>query len=74
MKGVTFLKDETNKKHYVQIDTKVLNGDAETVEDLNDLLLADGRWDDKKLEWADVQKRLLKSRGSVRSLFRTTST
>ncbi|MBX2971884.1 MAG: hypothetical protein KF797_02175 [Flavobacteriales bacterium] len=60
MKGVTFLKDETNKRHLVQIDMKLLQGDAEQVEDLIDLLVAESRKDDEKLEWADVRKRLLK--------------
>ena len=60
MKGVTFLKDETNKKHLVQIDMKVLDGGAERVEDLIDLLIAESRKDDQKLDWADVKKRLLK--------------
>lgn len=60
MKGVTFLKDETNKKHLVQIDMKVLEGGAERVEDLIDLLIAESRKDDEKLDWADVKKRLLK--------------
>ena len=60
MKGVTFLKDETNKKQLVQIDMAVLNGDPEQVEDLIDLLIAESRKDDKKLDWKDVKKRLLK--------------
>lgn len=60
MKGVTFLKDETNKRDLVQIDMKILEGDAEKVEDLIDLLIAESRKHDKKLDWADVRKRLLK--------------
>lgn len=60
MKGVTFLLDETNKKQLVQIDMKVLQGDAEHVEDLIDLLIAESRKDDEKLDWAEVKKRILK--------------
>jgi len=60
MKGVTFLKDETHKRDLVQIDLKVLDGDRDQVEDLIDLLIAESRRDDKKLEWADVKKRILK--------------
>ena len=60
MKGVTFLVDQTNKKHLVQIDMKILEGDAEQVEDLIDLLIAESRKDDEKLDWADVKSRLLK--------------
>ena len=39
---------------------KVLEGGAERVEDLIDLLIAESRKDDEKLDWADVKKRLLK--------------
>lgn len=60
MKGVTFLVDETNKKHLVQIDMKVLEGGADEVEDLIDLLIAESRKDDEQRDWADVKKRLLK--------------
>lgn len=60
MKGVTFLKYETNKRDLVQIDMKILEGDAEKVEDLIDLLIAESRKHDKKLDWTDVRKRLLK--------------
>jgi hypothetical protein len=60
MKGITFLKDETNKRDLVQIDMKILEGDAEKVEDLIDLLIAESRKNDKKLDWSDVRKRLLK--------------
>ena len=62
MKGVTFLNDETNKKQLVQIDLEVLKGDPEKVEDLIDLLIAESRKDDEKLDWDDVKKRLLKGR------------
>jgi len=60
MKGVTFLVDETHKKQLVQIDLNVLNGDAEQVNDLIDLLIAESRKDDEKMDWADVKKRFLK--------------
>jgi hypothetical protein len=60
MKGITFLKDETNKRDLVQIDMKILEGDAEKVEDLIDLLIAESRKNDKQLDWSDVRKRLLK--------------
>ncbi len=60
MKGVTFLQDETNKKHLVQIDLEVLKGDPEKIEDLIDLLIAESRKDDEKLPWGEVKKRLLK--------------
>lgn len=64
MKGVTFLKDETHKRDLVQIDMKVLDGDRDQVEDLIDLLIAESRKDDKKLDRADVKKRLLKPKRS----------
>jgi hypothetical protein len=60
MKGVTFLNDETNKKQLVQIDMEVLKGDPETVEDLIDLLIAESRKDEEKLDRGDVKKSLLK--------------
>ncbi len=62
MKGITFLKDETNKKNLVQIDLEVLKSDPEKVEDLIDLLIAESRKDDAKLDWVDVKKRLLKDK------------
>lgn len=60
MKGVTFLNDETNRRRLVQINLRLIDGDAAKAEDLIDLLIAESRKDDEKLDWTDVKKRLLK--------------
>ncbi len=57
MKGVTFLKDETSNKRYVQIELKTLEKD-ELWEDIFDLITIELRKKEETLSWEQVKKNL----------------
>lgn len=57
MKGVTFLKDETSNKSYVQIELKTL-ANSELWEDIFDLITIELRKDEESISWEQVKKNL----------------
>ncbi|MEQ8478730.1 hypothetical protein [Fulvivirga sp.] len=58
MKGITFIKDETHNKRFVQIDLDQLEKHQNKVEDLLDAIIAESRKDDEEISWEDVKKQL----------------
>ena len=58
MKGVTFIKDETHNKRFVQIDIEELEQHRNEVEDLLDVIIAKSRKDDEEISWEDLKKQL----------------
>jgi hypothetical protein len=61
MKGVTFLKDEKNKKQILQIDVKEIAKNPSKFEDLMDVVIAEARRDEKKITWEAAKKQLKKA-------------
>lgn len=61
MKGVTFLKDESNNKRILQVDIREVSKNPSQFEDLMDVLIAEERKDEKRISWADAKKRLKKN-------------
>jgi len=59
MKGISYLTDESNKKKAVVIELTTLQQNPKQVEDLLDILVAESRKDEPKLDWADVKQILL---------------
>ena len=60
MKGITFIKDETHNKRFVQIDVDTLQKFEERVEDLLDVIIAESRKDEESVSWEQVKKGLKK--------------
>jgi hypothetical protein len=58
MKGITFIRDETHNKRFVQIDLDQLEKHQNKVEDLLDAIIAESRKDDEEISWEDVKKQL----------------
>jgi hypothetical protein len=58
MKGVTFIKDETHNKRFVQIDIDELDQHQNQVEDLLDIIIAKSRKDDEEISWDELKKQL----------------
>lgn len=58
MKGVTFIKDETHNKRFVQIDIDELDQHQDEVEDLLDVIIARSRKDDEEISWEELKKQL----------------
>jgi len=58
MKGVTFIKDETHNRRFVQIDLDQLEKYQNRIEDLLDVIIAESRKDDGEVSWNDVKKQL----------------
>ncbi len=60
MKGVSFITDETNKRHFVQIDLKAIEKHEEEIHDLIDVLVAESRRVENSIPWKQVVKSLRK--------------
>jgi hypothetical protein len=58
MTGITFIKDETHNKRFVQIDLDTLEKYEEKFEDLFDVIIAEVRKDEENISWEDVKKNL----------------
>ena len=58
MKGVTFIRDETHNKRFVQIDLEELEKHQNKIEDLLDVIIAESRKDDEEISWEDVKTQL----------------
>ncbi len=61
MKGVTILREQKTDKQIVQVDVKEVAKNPGKFEDLMDILIAEARKDEKKLDWSDAKKQLKKS-------------
>lgn len=61
MKGVTFLKNESNNRQILQIDVKEVAKNPSQFEDLMDILIAEARKDEKKVSWEAAKKQLKKA-------------
>ena len=61
MKGVTFLKDESNNKRILQVDIREVSKNPSKFEDLMDILIAEERKEEKRVSWTDAKKRLKKN-------------
>lgn len=62
MKVVTFIKDETRNKRFVQIDLDTIEKHMESIEDLFDVIIAESRKDEETVNWEDVKKQLQKKK------------
>lgn len=60
MKGITFIKDETNNKRYVQIDLDEIIKLEEEWEDLFDVIIAESRKDEPSIPFEEVLEELRK--------------
>lgn len=60
MTGITFIKDETHNKRFVQIDLDTLENYEERVEDLFDAIIAESRKDEENVSWEEIKKDLKK--------------
>lgn len=58
MKGVTFIRDETHNKRFVQIDLEELEKHQNKIEDLLDVIIAESRKDDEEISWEEVKTQL----------------
>jgi len=58
MKGVTFLKDESNNHRLMQIDLVELAKDAEAFEDVCDLIAIELRKEEEAIPWAVAKESL----------------
>lgn len=61
MKGVTFLKDESNNKRILQVDIREVSKNPSKFEDLIDILIAEERKEEKRISWEGAKKRLKKN-------------
>ncbi len=61
MKGVSFVTNDKNEKIAVQIDLKVLGKHQDAVEDILDVIVAEGRKDDEDVSWQSAKKELKKA-------------
>lgn len=60
MTGITFIKDETHNKRFVQIDLDTLEKYEEKFEDLFDTIIAESRKDEENISWEALKKDLKK--------------
>ena len=58
MKGVTFIKDETHNKRFVQIEIDHLEAHQDDIEDLLDIIISETRKDDDEISWEELKKQL----------------
>ncbi len=61
MKGVSFVTNEKNERIAVQIDLKVLGKKQDAIEDILDVIVAEGRKDDEDISWHTAKKELKKA-------------
>ena len=60
MKGVHYITDSKDRKIAIQIDLKALKNNEEEIFELIDVLIAESRKDDEKIDWEDAKKSLKK--------------
>lgn len=58
MKGITFIKDTTHNKQFVQIELTRLDELEENWNDLLDVIIAEMRKDDEKIDLEDFKQEL----------------
>ena len=61
MKGISFLKDQKNKKRFVKIDLKKLPKTNNEWEDLIDAIIAESRRDEPSIPFEKVVNKLRKA-------------
>jgi hypothetical protein len=60
MKGISYITDDKNRKTAVVIDLKTLNKQAEAIEDLLDVIIAESRREEESIPFEKVVKSLKK--------------
>jgi hypothetical protein len=60
MKGISYITDEQNRKKAVVIEISTLEKHPAEVEDLLDVLVAESRQTEPKLNWEEVKEGLRK--------------
>ena len=60
MKGISYITDDKNRKTAVVIDLKTLNKQAEAIEDLLDVIIAESRKEEESIPFEKVVKSLKK--------------
>ena len=60
MKGVSYITDERNHKKAVVIDLKAIETNDEAVHEFIDVLVAESRKNDEKINWEEAKKTLRK--------------
>jgi hypothetical protein len=60
MKGISYLTNEKNQKTAVVIDLKALEKHDEDVHEFIDVLVAESRKHDEKINWEEAKKTLKK--------------
>ncbi len=56
MKGISFLTNEKNERIAVQIELKTIERHDEEVHELIDVLVAESRKNDEKMDWEAAKK------------------
>ena len=60
MKGITYIKDKSNRKKAIVIELKSIKKNEEEIHELFDALVAESRSDDELISWEDAKKQLKK--------------
>ena len=60
MKGITYIKDKSNRKKAIVIELKTIKKNEEEIHELIDALVAESRSDDELISWEDAKKQLKK--------------
>jgi hypothetical protein len=60
MKGISYIKDDRNKRQAVVIDLKTFKKHEEEIEDLLDVLIAESHKDEESIPFNKVVKELKK--------------
>ena len=60
MKGITYIKDKSNRKKAIVIELKIIKKNEEEIHELIDALVAESRSDDELISWEDAKKQLKK--------------
>jgi len=64
MKGISYITDDTNKKTAVVINLKTIELHEQDVHEFIDVLVAESRKNDPKVNWNEAKK-ILKSKGKI---------
>ena len=64
MKGISYITDIYNRKKALVIDIKEIEKHEEKIHELIDVLVAESRINDEKINWEDAKKHL-KKRGKL---------
>jgi hypothetical protein len=65
MDTLVFIKDETHKRRYVQIDLdRIANANNEEIEEIIDIVIAEARKDEEKITIEELEQQL-KAEGRI---------